>query len=115
MDNKKEHPKDEKIPLPEERTSVTEHVIEVNEQRIEYVSTTGMMHIRHDKEKTCGAIFYMAYTLKDSDPVNRPITFCFNGGPGSCSVWLHLGAFGPKRIRMVDGETPKPNQSISKF
>lgn len=111
MEDQKDQRKDNKIPLPEERTSVTEHVLQVNAQRIEYVATTGMMHIRNEKEKTCAAIFYMAYTLKDTELVDRPITFCFNGGPGSCSVWLHLGAFGPKRIHMVDGETPKPNQS----
>ena len=93
MEHKKEQPKDEKTPLPEERTSVTEHVIEVNAQRIKYVATAGMMHIRNDEEKTCAAIFYMAYTLQDTDPVNRPITFCFNGGPGSCSVWLLLWLF----------------------
>ena len=69
MEDKKDQHKDEKIPLPEERTSVTEHVIQVNEQHLEYVATTGMMHIRNDKEKTCAAIFYMVYTLKDSDPV----------------------------------------------
>ena len=79
MEDKKMN-KDEKQNLPEERTSVTEHVIQVNEKCIEYVATTGMMHIRNDEEKTCAAIFYMAYTLKDTDPVNRPITFCFNGG-----------------------------------
>ena len=69
------------------------------------------MHIRNDKEKKAAGIFYTAYTLKDTDPIDRPITFCFNGGPGSCSVWLHLGAFGPKRIEMVDKKTPQPNHS----
>ena len=63
MEDKKEQHKDEKTPLPEERTSVTEHVIQVNAQRIKYVATAGMMHIRNDEEKTCAAIFYMAYTL----------------------------------------------------
>ena len=110
-DKKDQNKKDNKVELPEERTSVTEHQIQVNEQILEYVATTGIMHIRNEKEKKSAAIFYIAYTLKDRDPIDRPITFCFNGGPGSCSVWLHLGAFGPKRIDMVDGEIPKPNHS----
>ena len=111
MEDRTDQNKDQKVPLPEERTSVTEHELLVNDQRLEYSATTGMMHIRNEEEKNCAAIFYIAYTLKDTDPINRPVTFCFNGGPGSCSVWLHLGAFGPKRIDMVDGEIPKPNHS----
>ena len=55
-------------------------------------------------------MFYIAYTRDDTpDPSKRPLTFSFNGGPGSSSVWLHLGALGPKRVEMgPDGEQPKP-------
>lgn len=53
-------------------------------------------------------IFFMAYTL-DNPPANRPLMFSFNGGPGSASVWLHLGALGPKRVKMLDdGMMPPP-------
>ena len=110
-DKKDQNKKDNKVELPEERSSVTEHQVQVNNQTLDYVATTGIMHIRNEKEKKSAAIFYVAYTLKDRDPIDRPITFCFNGGPGSCSVWLHLGAFGPKRINMVDKEIPRPNHS----
>ncbi len=49
------------------------------------------------------SVFYMAYTRDDvSDVAKRPIMFTFNGGPGSSSVWLHLGAFGPRRVEMGD-------------
>lgn len=44
------------------------------------------------------SFFYVAYTKDDADPATRPILFCFNGGPGSSTVWLHLGIFGPKRM-----------------
>ena len=55
-------------------------------------------------------MFYVAYTRDDAQEVaKRPITFAFNGGPGSSSVWLHLGALGPKRVDMgAEGEQPKP-------
>ncbi|MCA9527097.1 MAG: alpha/beta hydrolase [Myxococcales bacterium] len=53
-------------------------------------------------------MFYVAYTKDDAAPRERPITFCFNGGPGSASVWLHLGAFGPRRVEMVDPGLPPP-------
>ncbi len=112
MEEKKESGKQEdKTPLPEERSSVTEHEIHIHGQTLAYTATAGIMHIRNEKEKKAAGIFYIAYTKKDSDPAARPITFCFNGGPGSCSVWLHLGAFGPKRINMVDEAIPRPNQA----
>lgn len=112
MEEKNEqNSKEKKVALPEERTCVTEHQLQVCDQTLDYVATTGIMHIRNEKEKKSAGIFYIAYTQKDTEPADRPITFCFNGGPGSCSVWLHLGAFGPKRIDMVDKKTPHPNHS----
>jgi carboxypeptidase C (cathepsin A) len=55
-------------------------------------------------------IFFMAYTL-ENPPANRPLMFSFNGGPGSASVWLHMGALGPKRVKMLDdGLMPPPYQ-----
>ncbi|MBM75059.1 MAG: peptidase S10 [Proteobacteria bacterium] len=106
-----EETKKEKVSLPEEREVITEHQLQINGQAIDYIATAGMMHIRNEKEKNTAGIFYVAYTLKDVDPSDRPIVFCFNGGPGSCSVWLHLGAFGPQRINMVDEAIPHPNHA----
>ena len=58
--------------------------------------------------ETEARIFYMAYTL-DDPPAGRPMMFSFNGGPGSASVWLHLGALGPRRVKMLDnGLMPPP-------
>jgi len=109
---KTEHTDSEKTPLPEEKTAITQHTLTLHGETIAYTATTGLTHLRNEKEKKTAAIFYVAYVRDDvEDRANRPITFCFNGGPGSCSVWLHLGAYGPQRINMVDGVMPKPNRA----
>ena len=64
-----------------------------------YIAKAGMLPILKADGKPSAQVFHTVYTLKDApDAANRPVTFCFNGGPGSSSVWLHLGAFGPKRV-----------------
>ena len=69
-----------------------------------------MMPIKNREGETEARIFFMAYTLDEAgNRARRPLTFSFNGGPGSASVWLHLGAIGPKRVRMnPDGSMPAP-------
>jgi carboxypeptidase C (cathepsin A) len=64
----------------------------------------------YEGELPKGQFFFIAYTLDGvEDPADRPITFSFNGGPGSSSVWLHLGLLGPRRVVMTDeGDLPKP-------
>jgi carboxypeptidase C (cathepsin A) len=70
-----------------------------NGERINYVVTAGETFLKNDKGENTAAIFSVAYTKKDpGDPRQRPVTFVFNGGPGSASLWLHMGVFGPKRI-----------------
>jgi carboxypeptidase C (cathepsin A) len=82
---------------------VTEHTIEVDGRELAYDATAGTMPLLEEAGKTKADIFFVAYTLHGAlDPAQRPITFCFNGGPGSSSVWLHLGAFGPRRVEMGD-------------
>ncbi|MEC7985893.1 MAG: peptidase S10 [Myxococcota bacterium] len=110
-DAKGTNTKEDSVPLPEERAVVTNHQMQVGDRKIDYTATAGIMHIRNEKEKKAAAIFYTAYIEQNANPTTRPITFCFNGGPGSCSVWLHLGAFGPKRIDMIDKEPPRPNHA----
>ncbi len=63
-----------------------------------YQAKTGTIELLGEKEEVTGRIFYTAYTKEFVDSSQRPITFCFNGGPGSSSIWLHMGAFGPKRV-----------------
>ncbi|MGZ5483848.1 MAG: S10 family peptidase [Pyrinomonadaceae bacterium] len=97
-------------PSPEEPPVVTKHEIRVGGRTHRYTATTGMMPIKNRDGETEARLFFMAYTLDDaSNRARRPLTFSFNGGPGSSSVWLHLGTVGPKRVRMnSDGGMPAP-------
>jgi carboxypeptidase C (cathepsin A) len=89
---------------------VTHHEVKVGGKTLRYTTTTGMMPLKNvDTGEVEAHIFYMAYTLDGQSAEHRPLTFSFNGGPGSASVWLHLGAIGPKRVRMQpDGMMPPP-------
>lgn len=82
----------------------------VGRNTLSYTSTTGIMPIHNDKNEEQARLFFIAYTLDgDHAPGDRPLTIAFNGGPGSASVWLHLGGLGPKRVEMLDeGGMPKP-------
>lgn len=89
---------------------VTEHEIKIRGKSLKYFVTTGMMPIKNEKGETEANLFYMAYTVNsaEGDP-RRPLMFSFNGGPGSSSVWLHLGALGPRRVVMeAEGWMPAP-------
>lgn len=95
--------------------SVTEHEITLGGKLIKYRATAGYLVLKTEKGKARANMFFVAYTkLDEKDPAKRPITFSFNGGPGSSSVWLHLGALGPKRVVMTDkGESlPPPYQWV---
>jgi carboxypeptidase C (cathepsin A) len=90
---------------------VTRHTISVSGRTLEYTTTTGMMPLRNASTgETEARVFFVAYTLDGvADKSQRPLMFSFNGGPGSSSVWLHLGALGPRRVEMMEsGEMPAP-------
>lgn len=90
------------VQIADEPPVVQKHSMRVGSRTLNYTTTTGFMPIRNAQSgETEARIFYMAYTL-DSPPANRPLMFSFNGGPGSASVWLHLGALGPRRAKMLD-------------
>lgn len=92
---------------PEPPPVVTHHEIHVSGKTLRYTATAGMMPLRNAEGEIEANIFFMAYTLDGQTPERRPLTFSFNGGPGSASVWLHLGAIGPKRVKMQpDGMMP---------
>lgn len=83
--------------------SVTEHEITIGGKALKYRATAGYLVLKSEKGEPRANIFFVAYTkLGENDPAKRPLTFSFNGGPGSSSVWLHLGALGPKRVVMTD-------------
>jgi carboxypeptidase C (cathepsin A) len=90
---------------------ITKHELRVGGRALRYTVTTGIMPLRNAATgETEARIFYMSYTLDGvADRSQRPLMFSFNGGPGSASVWLHMGALGPKRVRMMDdGRMPPP-------
>ncbi|MFT5104430.1 MAG: carboxypeptidase C (cathepsin A) [Pseudoalteromonas tetraodonis] len=94
-----------------EKTSETTGSVTVGGKKIDYTATAGTIQLKDKKDEARASVFYIAYTRDGvSDLSKRPVMFCFNGGPGSSSVWLHLGAFGPKRVHMgADGiEAPAP-------
>lgn len=81
---------------------MTKHSIRMGNRQLNYTVSTGFMPIKNAVSgDTEARVFYMAYTL-DDPPAGRPLMFSFNGGPGSASVWLHMGALGPKRVKMLD-------------
>jgi carboxypeptidase C (cathepsin A) len=106
-----EEKKDEpKRPLVREDVVRTEHEVEIGGEKIAYVATAGTMALPDYQGKRRADLFFIAYERKDAgDAAARPLTFSFNGGPGSSSVWLHLGALGPKRVPMEEeGWAPPP-------
>jgi len=87
----------------EEKKVETIHTLKLGGKELRYKATAGQIHLKDDNGKVKATFFYVGYTKEGlKDPSTRPITFCFNGGPGSSSVWLHMGAFGPKRIVLDD-------------
>jgi len=93
----------------EEKISETIHTINLNGKKYTYRAIAGEIIIQKENTAEKGRLFYVAYHLQDQKASKRPITFAFNGGPGSSSVWLHLGALGPKRVKLADdGRTLPP-------
>ena len=93
-----------------ETTSVTKHTIDVGGQRIAYTATAGTIVLRDDKQKPEASVFYVAYTRDDvTDRARRPMFYSFNGGPGTASVWMHMGFTGPRKVVYDDeGMMPAP-------
>ncbi|NIE58961.1 peptidase S10 [Burkholderia sp. Ax-1735] len=94
-----------------EKAAVTHHQITLNGKTIRYTATAGHLVARNPQTGAPEAsFFYVAYTADNQPAAKRPVTFLYNGGPGSASVWLHLGSFGPRRIQTGD-----PNANTSTF
>ena len=86
------------LPIPKESASVTHHTMTLDGVEIAYTATAGTLHVQKG-EDTVASVFYVAYTRDDAKAAaRRPVTFFYNGGPGSASVWLHMGAFGPRKV-----------------
>jgi len=126
-DEKKPEEKKEEKPAPKDNLVVTKHKVKIGGREVRYTVTAGTMILKEETadrekeaegEKPRAQVFFVAYT-KDGNGAKsaggtpalrkRPITFSFNGGPGSSSVWLHLGVLGPRRVVLTDdGELPPP-------
>ncbi len=86
--------------------SVTKHQLKIGNQVLNYTATTGYMPSKDENDSIRARIFFVAYTKDgEADPSKRPIMFAYNGGPGSASLWLHMGLLGPKRVLMTDTGT----------
>lgn len=92
-----------------------DHTITLRGRTFDYTTTVGRMPIADAKGETIGRIFFTSYRLKNVPPgTKRPVTFVFNGGPGSASLWMHLGFVGPKRVRLLsDGMMPPPPYELT--
>jgi len=97
-------------PMPDEPPVTTEHGVTVDGRELRYAATVGALPIKDERGETEARIFFTAYTLQTpAGSARRPLMFSFNGGPGSSSVWLHLGGLGPRRVAMLpDGAMPPP-------
>lgn len=88
----------------------TTNTVTIAGKAVRYVTETGMLPLLKPDGSPRASVFYIAYSVEgETNASKRPITFSFNGGPGSSSVWLHLGALGPRRVKLnPDGTLPKP-------
>jgi carboxypeptidase C (cathepsin A) len=87
--------------------AVTSHSIVLHGTRYNYTARAGLIALRDGDEKQTATMFYTAYTLDHADSRTRPVTFFYNGGPGSATIWLRMGSFGPVRVVVGNG-TPTP-------
>jgi len=128
MSDNKDNPAEAAKPTePTDDIVTTQHTIRLNGKDLSYTATTGTLVLKEESEKTGdksgesegekarAVVFFVAYTRNEvKDPASRPVTFSFNGGPGSSSVWLHMGLLGPKRVLMdeIGNPTPPPYRLV---
>ena len=94
-------------PIPKAEKFVTKHTIKIDNKIINYTATAGTLILKNEKEEPIASFGYTAYTKDgETNSAQRPVTFSYNGGPGSSSMWLHMGVMGPRRVVVDD---PNPN------
>jgi carboxypeptidase C (cathepsin A) len=94
--------------VPAESSVVTQHVITLDGETVHYSATAGNLLVRDDSGAPIGSFFYVAYTKDGADPLKRPVTFLYNGGPGSSTIWLHMGSVAPVRVITADATSTPP-------
>ena len=93
----------------EEKISQTSHTVRLDGREIKYTATAGTLPIRLDNGQVVARMFFVAYSKDGEDVKTRPLSFLYNGGPGAATIWLHMGSFAPKHVRMAeDGFQPAP-------
>ena len=98
---KAQEKKEDSLSVPEAKSFVTKHEIINGGKTIRYMATASETYLKNEKDKPVASIWSVAYTQEGiSDLTKRPVTFIFNGGPGSASVWLHMGMFGPQLVKV---------------
>ena len=105
--DKDQDKKEEHYDVTEVAPVVTHHQIMLNGKSLKYTATAGRLPIKRPDGKIEAEMFFVAYSLDGQEVAKRPLTFAFNGGPGSASIWLHMGALGPRRVVLSpDGFLP---------
>lgn len=99
-DQRPSETRDAKAPEPQEKTAVTHHTIRIDGQPVAYTASAATLVLRDEATaKPVASFFYVLYTRDNvADVSKRPIVYSFNGGPGTASVWMHLGFTGPRRV-----------------
>jgi carboxypeptidase C (cathepsin A) len=108
QDKPADKPAEAPTPPPKEESSVTEHTIHIGGQSISYKAIAGTLLLKNAKDEPTALVYSTSYVRTDVGDKVRPIAFIYNGGPGSSSIWLHMGSFGPRRIVTVNGEPTPP-------
>ena len=97
-DQKPDQKADGALPIPAETKVETKHDWTAGLRPVHYTATAGTLQIKDDEDKVIGTMFYVAYTEDGVAAGSRPVTFLYNGGPGSATLWLHMGSVGPVRV-----------------
>ncbi|HKQ96689.1 MAG TPA: peptidase S10 [Candidatus Polarisedimenticolia bacterium] len=104
-----EKPAEAAAPAPKEESSVTDHSMTIGGQSIPYKATASTTLLKNDKDEPTALLYSTAYVRSDvKDRSQRPVAFLYNGGPGSSSIWLHMGSFAPKRVVTANAASTPP-------
>lgn len=95
-------------PTPAPPPAVTHRKMTLGGKLIAYTATAATIDLKDAKNEAVARVFFVAYTADGTDAKQRPVTFAFNGGPGSASIWLHMGSFGPMRVETSDAQYTAP-------
>jgi len=100
-------------PLPGVHDAITHHTIVLGGKHIAYTARAGSLLLRDANQEPTASVFFVAYTADGAKASSRPVTFFWNGGPGSSTIWLHMGSFAPVRVRVpANGTQPPPNAPL---